>query len=118
MLLLLSIRSVVVMNSLLKQIKKRRLALGFKQADMQARVGIMRQVYQRIESKGNPRLATLELVATGLNSEIMLVPLDNVAAVKALLEELSSGQLKSIMKTESLEDDPWNDILDNDAADS
>ena len=53
------------MNSLLKQIKKRRLALGFKQGDMHQRIGIMRQVYQRLESKGNPRLATLELVATG-----------------------------------------------------
>ncbi len=106
------------MSSLLNQIKKRRLALGFKQTDMQERVGIMRQVYQRLESKGNPRLTTLELVATGLNSEIMLVPLDKVAAVQALLEDSSGGQLESAMKIESLEDDPWNDILDNDEFDS
>ncbi len=106
------------MRSLLNQIKKRRLALGFKQIDMQERVGILRQVYQRLESKGNPRLTTLELVATGLNSEIMLVPLDKVSAVQALLEGSSGGQLESVMKNESLENDPWNDILDNDEADS
>ena len=102
------------MNSLLKQIKKRRLALGFKQTDMQGRIGIMRQVYQRLESKGNPRLATLELVATGLNSELILVPFDKVAAVKALLESSSVNQLELAMRTESLEDDPWNDILEGD----
>lgn len=106
------------MSSLLNQIKKRRLALGFKQIDMQERVGIMRQVYQRLESKGNPRLTTLELVATGLNSEIMLVPLDKVAAVKALLEDSGDNQLEQTAKTESLEDDPWNDILSNDETDS
>ena len=107
--------NVAIMNSLLKQIKKRRLALGFKQADMQDRVGIMRQVYQRLESKGNPRLTTLELVATGLNSELMLVPLDKVAAVKALLESSEVSQLEPAIKTENPEDDPWNDILESDA---
>lgn len=102
------------MSSLLKQIKRRRLALGFKQTDMQDRVGIMRQVYQRLESKGNPRLVTLELVATGLNSELMLVPLEKMAAVRALLEDANDSQLEQADKSESLEDDPWNDILDND----
>jgi len=106
------------MSSLLNQIKKRRLALGFKQTDMQERVGILRQVYQRLESKGNPRLETLELVATGLNSELMLVPSDKVAAVTALLEDSSNGQLGQANKNESLEDDPWSDILSNDEADS
>jgi transcriptional regulator with XRE-family HTH domain len=106
------------MSSLLKQIKNRRLALGFKQTDMQDRVGILRQVYQRLESKGNPRLATLELVATGLNSELMLVPLEKVAAVTSLLEDSSDTQLEQINKNESLEDDPWNDILSNVEADS
>lgn len=108
------------MNSLLKQIKKRRLTLGFKQSDMQDRVGIMRQVYQRLESKGNPRLATLELVATGLNSELILVPLDKVVAVKALLENSDGSHYGSIKSAESLseklEDDPWHDLLDSDDA--
>jgi transcriptional regulator with XRE-family HTH domain len=103
------------MYSLLRQIKKRRLALGFKQTDMQERVGIMRQVYQRLESKGNPRLTTLELVATGLNSELMLIPLDKVAAIRALLESSEVNQLEPAIKTENLEDDPWNDILEGDS---
>jgi transcriptional regulator with XRE-family HTH domain len=103
------------MYSLLRQIKKRRLALGFKQTDMQERVGIMRQVYQRLESKGNPRLTTLELVATGLNSELMLIPLDKVAAIRALLESSEVNQLEPAIKTENLEDDPWNDILESDS---
>lgn len=103
------------MYSLLRQIKKRRLALGFKQTDMQGRVGIMRQVYQRLESKGNPRLTTLELVATGLNSELMLIPLDKVAAIRALLESSEVNQLEPAIETENLEDDPWNDILESDS---
>jgi transcriptional regulator with XRE-family HTH domain len=103
------------MYSLLRQIKKRRLALGFKQTDMQERVGIMRQVYQRLESKGNPRLTTLELVATGLNSELMLIPLDKVAAIRALLESSEVNQLEPAIKTENLEDDPWDDILESDS---
>jgi transcriptional regulator with XRE-family HTH domain len=103
------------MYSLLRQIKKRRLALGFKQTDMQERVGIMRQVYQRLESKGNPRLTTLELVATGLNSELMLIPLDKVAAIRALLESSEVNQLEPAIETENLEDDPWNDILESDS---
>jgi transcriptional regulator with XRE-family HTH domain len=103
------------MYSLLRQIKKRRLALGFKQTDMQERVGIMRQVYQRLESKGNPRLTTLELVATGLNSELMLIPLDKVAAIRALLESSEVNQLEPAIKTKNLEDDPWNDILESDS---
>ena len=103
------------MNSLLQQIKKRRLALGFRQEDMQGRVGIMRQVYQRLESKGNPRLLTLELVATGLNSELMLIPLDKINAVKALLEKTDDSQLEPVSNAESFEDDPWKDILEDDS---
>ena len=115
MLLLLFKWHLALMYSLLKQIKKRRLALGFKQTDMQERIGIMRQVYQRLESKGNPRLVTLELVATGLNSELMLIPLDKVTAVKALLESPSDSQQEPTMKPENLEDDPWHDIFENDS---
>jgi len=103
------------MNSLLKQIKKRRLALGFKQGDMHKRIGIMRQVYQRLESKGNPRLATLELVATGLNSELILVPLDKVSAVTELLESSDVSQFEQTKSLENLEDDPWSDILEDDS---
>ena len=62
------------MNILLEQLKKRRIALGLKQNDMMLRIGISRQQYQRLESKGNPRLDTLDLIAKGLKSELMLIP--------------------------------------------
>jgi transcriptional regulator with XRE-family HTH domain len=39
------------MNTLLQQLKKRRLDLGLKQHDMMLRVGVSRQQYQRLESK-------------------------------------------------------------------
>ena len=58
-----------MIESLLQQIKQRRLILNFKQSDMLLRVGVSRQQYQRLEAKGNPRLETLELIAQGLNSE-------------------------------------------------
>ncbi len=61
-------------NLFLAQIKARRLQLGLKQQDMYLRVGISRQQYQRLESHGNLRLDTLELVAKGLSSELMLIP--------------------------------------------
>ena len=44
--------------ALLKDIKKRRIELGFKQKDMQQRIGVSRQQYQQIESKGNPQPAS------------------------------------------------------------
>jgi transcriptional regulator with XRE-family HTH domain len=62
------------MSNLRDQLKKRRIALGLKQGDMLLRIGVSRQQYQQVESKGNPRLDILELIARGLNSELMLVP--------------------------------------------
>lgn len=53
---------------------------------MMMRVGMSCQQYQRLESKGNPRLDTLELIAKGLNSELILVPKEKLQAVVALLE--------------------------------
>ena len=115
------------MNTLLQQLKKRRLDLGLKQNDMMLRVGVSRQQYQRLESKGNPRLDTLELIAKGLNSELMLIPKEKLGAVVAVLERdavlegksadeceadsegSGSGQrstCKSVSK-KSLSDDPW-----------
>jgi len=119
------------MNTLLQQLKKRRLDLGLKQNDMMLRVGVSRQQYQRLESKGNPRLDTLELIAKGLNSEIMLIPKEKLGTVLAVLEgrvadeweadseepgsedsrfdKSGSGQRstsKSVSK-KSLSDDPW-----------
>lgn len=103
------------MASLLDQIKKRRLEIGLKQHDMMMRVGMSRQQYQRLESRGNPRLDTLELIAKGLNSELVLVPQEKFHAVMALLEgEPSEGKGPSPSRTEEgkrLSDDPWQGLL-------
>ncbi|BBI54845.1 hypothetical protein HORIV_72660 [Vreelandella olivaria] len=101
---------------LLDQIKKRRIALGFKQSDMQMRVGMSRQQYQRLEASGNPRLNTLELVAKGLNSEIMLIPQEKRDAVLALLAGHITGTPSSDMadNSDSVIDDPWKGLLEDD----
>lgn len=104
-----------MIDSLLQQIKKRRLNLALKQNDMMMRVGISRQQYQRLESKGNPRLDTLELIAKGLNSELMLIPKEKLRAVQAVLEsDLSSEQTKVKETKKSLSDDPWQGLLGED----
>mgnify|MGYP003636011689 CR=1 FL=1 len=114
-----------MIDSLLQQIKKRRLALALKQNDMMMRVGISRQQYQRLESKGNPRLYTLELVAKGLNSELLLIPKEKLNAVRAVLESEqstgspqdgehgSSAHIKDQQK-KTLADDPWQDLFGDD----
>ncbi|HEC26296.1 MAG TPA: XRE family transcriptional regulator [Gammaproteobacteria bacterium] len=110
------------MKSLLQQLKERRLALGLKQKDMMLRIGVSRQQYQQLESKGNPRLNTLELIAKGLNSELMLIPTEKRNIVEAILKddgskhgEFSSTQLKNEgdnrIEENTLANDPWKDIL-------
>jgi len=107
------------MKVLLDQIKQRRKTLKLKQHDMMLRVGISRQQYQRLESKGNPRLDTLELVAKGLRSELLLIPKEKLHAVLAVLAEdapPSTGvpkQPSEVSKEESnpLADDPWQGLL-------
>lgn len=118
------------MDSLLAQLKKRRITLGLKQHDMMLRVGMARQQYQRLESQGNPRLDTLELIAKGLRCELMLIPQEKLRAAKALLDEKSAGT-KSLNSDGSelsgseasdetggeghdLADDPWKDLLGDD----
>lgn len=122
------------MNTLLQQLKKRRLDLVLKQNDMMLRVGVSRQQYQRLESKGNPRLDTLELIAKGLNSELMLIPKEKLGAVLAVLEgkaadeweagsegpvsETKSSSQRNTSKSvskKSLSDDPWQDLLGDDS---
>ena len=106
------------MNSLLNQIKKRRISLALRQQDMKLRVGMSRQQYQRLEAKGNPRLGTLELIAKGLNSEIMLIPKEKLVAVKAVLAgedwpvSGSEGRRTKESKESALSDDPWKGILE------
>lgn len=96
-------------SSLLEQIKQRRLELGLKQHDMYMRIGISRQQYQRLECQGNPRLDTLELIALGLNSELMLIPKDKQDAVMRVLnaEKIQAEEAEM----QKLLDNPWADIL-------
>lgn len=85
------------------------------------RAGISRQQYQRLEAKGNPRLDTLDLVAQGLNSELMLIPKERVAAVKALLvqseyvpslkQPLVDSRSNIAEPEKTLLDDPWRGLL-------
>ena len=123
------------MKTLLQQLKKRRLDLGLKQNDMMLRVGVSRQQYQRLESKGNPRLATLELITKGLNSEIMLIPREKLSAVLAALEEhpraddqgdsgvssrapsrhIKDASRSKGKKEKNLSDDPWQGLLGDDS---
>jgi len=108
------------MNPLLEQLKQRRKALGLKRHDMKLRIGVSRQQYQRLESKGNPRLDTLELIAKGLKSALLLVPQEKLNAVKAILEndDLLPPALKN--KDSKQEDndtlvtDPWKNLLKTD----
>ena len=107
-----------IMKSLLNQLKKRRIKLGLKQHDMLLRIGISRQQYQRLESKGNPRLETLKLIAKGLNSEILLIPQEKLQVVKAVLEGTTAGgatvQGPGTVQKKRLSDDPWKDLLGDD----
>lgn len=111
-----------MISFILTQLKKRRRELGLKQNDMMMRVGISRQQYQHLESKGNPRLDTLELIAKGLNSELMLIPTEKVNDVLAVLENIGadteSGRKTPSQtmanKNKNLSDDPWQNLLEED----
>ena len=110
--------AATMIESLLQQIKQRRLILNFKQSDMLLRVGVSRQQYQRLEAKGNPRLETLELIAQGLNSELMLIPKEKLNAVLAVLEGddlvLAQQSVDRETNSKTLSDNPWQDFLGND----
>lgn len=110
------------MSKIHEQLKQRRESLGLKQEDMQMRVGMSRQQYQRLESKGNPRLDTLELVAKGLKMEVMLIPQEKLRDVQDFLAGIKTlGGGFTVTASGSVieprpEDDPWRDLLvdDND----
>jgi len=93
------------MSEIHNQLRKRRKELRLKQEDMQLRVGMVRQQYQRLESKGNPCLDTLELVAKGLKMELMLIPQEKLHLVRHVLD----GQELPVKN--SLSDDPWEGLL-------
>ena len=104
------------MSKLLEQIKERRKALSLKQHDMMLRVGMSRQQYQRLESKGNPRLDTLELIANGLQSELMLIPQEKLNAVMAILVSddsvIESPDAAYLNSDEA--DNPWEGLFGDD----
>jgi len=101
------------MSTILEQLKKRRKDLGLKQKDMMLRVGVSRQQYQRLESMGNPRLDTLELIAKGLKSELMLIPQEKLAAIKTLMSSGDGYDDKEKRGETTIADNPWKDILGN-----
>ena len=106
------------MTSFLQQLKTRRQALALKQSDMPLRIGVSRQQYQRLEAKGNPRLDTLELIAKGLNSELMLIPnekLNEVLAILNAVADTSKGGGLAMQGKKSIADDPWQGLLEDDA---
>lgn len=104
------------MSTILEQIKQRRKQLGLTQAEMMLRIGMSRQQYQRLESKGNPRLDNLELLAKGLKMELILIPQEQVLAVKALLEGKNYGDEKATPPdAKASVDNPWDDLLGDDA---
>jgi transcriptional regulator with XRE-family HTH domain len=78
------------MQTLLEQIKRRRLTQALKQHDMMLRIGISRQQYQRLEFKANPRLDTLELIAKGIKRELLLILQEKLHAVLAILADKST----------------------------
>lgn len=108
------------MSKIKEQLKERRKALGLKQEDMELRVGMSRQQYQRLESRGNPSLSTLELVAKGLKMEVMLIPQEKLRDVQDFLagtKKIGGGATltaKGTVTGPSPEDDPWSDLLEED----
>ena len=101
------------MSKIHDQLKKRRKELHLKQEDMQLRVGMVRQQYQRLESKGNPRLDTLELVAKGLKMELMLIPQEKLRLVRYLLDgKAVPGVEEPMTDTTPLSDEPWAGLLE------
>ena len=96
---------------LITQIKMRRLQLGLQQKDMKLRIGMNQQQYQRIEAGGNPRLETLELIAEGLDAELILIPKNKILEVKAILSASGAKESSTTNKAETNED-PWSDLLE------
>ncbi|MFP6848321.1 MAG: helix-turn-helix transcriptional regulator [Pseudomonas sp.] len=113
-------------NTVLTQIKRRRVQLGLKGTDMPLRVGLNRQQYGKIEKDGNPSLATLDKIAEGLDATLMLIPKELVRQVEQLLASgaTDAGRaqlnyplvqppvLASGVGIKETIEDPWQD-LDN-----
>jgi len=111
--------------NLAKQMKDRRKQLSLQQKDMKLRIGMEQQQYSRIEAGGNANLKNLELIAEGLDSELVLIPKEALHQVRALLESTYLDKTFSLADVHSAVgenqnsqyqvnkiDDPWEDILD------
>lgn len=109
-------------TTLLEQIRKRREALGLKIQDMPLRAGLTRQQYGKIEAGGNPRLSSLDQIAEGLDTVLLLVPKSRLASVERLLanepstdadtgygKQPATHEAQGLMVNEDHES-PWGDI--------
>lgn len=97
------------MNTLLEQIKERRKKQGLKQRDMALRTGLNRQQYSLIEAKGNPTLETLDLIAAGLNSKLLLVPADKMHLVMRLLDNDTDFEEECVTEFDS--ESVWDELI-------
>lgn len=105
-------------TTLLDQIRRRRLALGLKIQEMPLLAGLTRQQYGKIEAGGNPRLNTLDQIAEGLESALVLVPKSKLAAVQQILaneapSEVSQRYAEPTEQTLTVSEEaenPWGDL--------
>lgn len=103
-------------TTLLDQIRQRRKALGVKIQEMPLLAGLTRQQYGKIEAGGNPRLTSLDQIAEGLDSVLVLVPKAKLNAVERVLAgepsvdaaHLRPEQVGEI--NEAQDENPWGHI--------
>lgn len=98
------------MNTLLDQLKQRRLDLKLTQEQIADRIYMTRQQYQRLEKQGNPRLDTLELLAAGLNLTLVAIPKEKLHEIQAVLDG-KAVVVKSEQPLERIYDNPWKGLL-------
>lgn len=105
-------------TNLLDQIRKRRLGLGIKIQEMPLLAGLTRQQYGKIEAGGNPRLNSLDQIAEGLDSALVLVPKSKLQAVERILandappdgEQPYRAADASPLNVSEDDDNPWGDL--------
>lgn len=104
-----------------QSLRERRESLKLSQKDMLMKIGMSQQQYQRIEAGGDTRLSTLLRVLEGMDLELMLVPKNQVADVKNLIN-VTSFDADSAMSDRSLSTEEefkqgsepgnrWNEVL-------
>ena len=96
-------------TKILEQIQKRRLELGLKIQDMVLRAGLTRQQYGKIEAGGNPRLDTLDQIAEGLDSTLLLIPKEKLGEVQRVLG--TTGATTPSPDGDDAIENPWGEQL-------